>query len=138
MNIEERVKIAEESRKRGYNCCQAVLCAFSDKYDDFTESQMLKVAEGFGGGMGLLSVCGAVPGMVMVAGLENADGNTEKNTTKGATRKIAVDFQNKFKEKNQSLICSELKGVETKKVLRSCEGCIEDAIRIVGEYLGEK
>ena len=138
MNIEKRFQIAEESRKRGYNCCQAVICAYSDRYDDITESQMLKFAEGFGSGMGLLSVCGAVTGMVMLAGLENANGSTEKNTTKGVTRKVAIDLQNKFKEKNKSLICSELKGVETKKVLRSCEGCIEDAIRIVGEYLGEK
>ena len=137
MNIEERVKKALESRKKGYNCCQAVLCAFEDKYD-MSESDMLKVSEGFGGGMGIMSVCGAVTGMVIVGGLEHADGNTEKNTTKQITRKAIVKMQKEFEEKNKSLICSELKGVDTGVMLRSCDGCVEDAIRIVDNYLGEK
>jgi hypothetical protein len=40
-----------------------------------------------------------------------------------------------FEEKNGSTICSVIKGVETKKVLRSCDGCVEDATDIIERYL---
>ena len=36
---------------------------------------------------------------------------------------------------NESVICRELKGVETGTVLRSCTGCIEDAVKIVEKYI---
>ena len=34
------------------------------------------------------------------------------------------------------MLCKELKGVETGKVLRSCPGCIEDGVELVQEVLG--
>ena len=40
-----------------------------------------------------------------------------------------------FRTKNQSVICRELKGVDTGTVLRSCDGCIEDAVRIAEAWL---
>ena len=42
----------------------------------------------------------------------------------------------RFEEKNGSTICRDLKGVDTGKVLRTCPGCIEDAVEIVQEVLG--
>jgi hypothetical protein len=41
----------------------------------------------------------------------------------------------KFEQKNKSIICKEIKGVETGEVLRSCDGCIEDAVAILDELL---
>ena len=38
-------------------------------------------------------------------------------------------------EKNQSVICKELKGVQTGKALRSCPDCIQDAAALVEEVL---
>lgn len=46
-------------------------------------------------------------------------------------RELAAEFE----QKNGSIVCRELKGIDTGKVLRSCDGCIEDGIRILGEYL---
>ena len=46
-------------------------------------------------------------------------------------RELAAEFE----KKNGSIVCRELKGIDTGKVLRSCDGCIEDGIRILGEYL---
>ena len=40
-----------------------------------------------------------------------------------------------FLEKNQSVVCEELKGVETGNVLRSCNGCIKDAVILAGKIL---
>ena len=41
-----------------------------------------------------------------------------------------------FEAKNGSTICGELKGVNTGTVLRTCPGCIEDAVDLVSEVLG--
>ena len=40
-----------------------------------------------------------------------------------------------FQEKNSSVVCEELKGVETGNVLRSCGGCIKDAVLLAGRIL---
>ena len=40
-----------------------------------------------------------------------------------------------FIEKNDSLVCRELKGIDTGRMLRSCPGCIEDAAEILAEIL---
>ena len=41
----------------------------------------------------------------------------------------------RFLEKNQSVVCRDLKGVETGNVLRACPDCISDAVEIIGEVL---
>lgn len=135
MNTEERVKKAYELHHKGYNCAQAVVGAFSD-LTDIDEKTLLKISEGFGGGMGAMQdTCGAVTGMFMLAGMANSAGDVEEKQTKAETYQIVRDLSATFQEKNHSTICRELKGVETGNVLRSCDGCIEDAVRIVGESL---
>ncbi len=49
-----------------------------------------------------------------------------------------IKYINKFKENNGSYICRELKGVETKKVLCTCDKCILDAVALTEEYLNSK
>ncbi len=133
--MEERVRRALENHKKGYNCAQSVLCAYSDLLG-VEEETLFAVSEGFGGGMGgMLGTCGAVTGMFMVAGLNNSCKDLQACSTKPMTNKIVRELAKEFQEQNQSIICRELKGVDTGKVLRSCDGCIEDATRIVGERL---
>ena len=55
--------------------------------------------------------------------------------TKGSTYKQVKEQVQKFKEKNGSYLCRELKGVETGKVLCSCPQCIMDAVVPTEEYL---
>ena len=115
MTIEERVKLAEEKHHSGYNCAQAVF----------------RLSEGFGAGMAdMQGTCGAATGMYMIAGALGSSGAIEKGMTKGRTYQTVKGLTAAFDEKNGSHICKELKGIETGKVLRSCDGCIEDAVRI--------
>ena len=97
---------------------------------------MFRIAEGFGLGMGMMEMCGALSGMMMVIGLANSVGDLEKGMpTKGSTYKQVKDQVQKFKEKNGSYLCRELKGVETGKVLCSCPQFIMDAVALTEEYL---
>lgn len=135
LTIEERVKKIPVLHKKGYTCAQTVLCVYSDLLE-MDERDLFRISEGFGGGMGgMMLTCGAVTSMAMAASLKNSCGDPETCSTKGQTiglvRKLATEFQ----DKNGSVICRELKGIETGKVLRECPGCIEDAIRIIGKEL---
>ena len=69
--------------------------------------------------------------MGVVIGLLTSDGNMEKPATKGKTYRLMREAIREFEEKNQSVICRELKGIDTGKVLRSCNGCIADAVEIL-------
>ena len=109
---------ATKLHENGCNCAQAVACSFCQEFG-IDENEMFRIAEGFGLGMGVMEMCGALSG------------------SKGDTYKKLRTYIQKFKEKNGSCICRELKGVETGKVLCSCPQCITDAVALTEEYLAE-
>ena len=135
METSERITKAMENHRRGYNCAQAVACAFCDMFG-VSEAEAYKATEGFGSGMAVMSTCGAVSAMVYLAGIKNSDGNIEEpGHTKGSTYKLVREMVNEFADMNKSTICREIKGLDTGVVLRSCPGCVEDAARIAEKYL---
>ena len=113
--VEERVAELKDRHARGYNCAQVVLCSYADVLS-IDEETLFQISEGFGAGMG-------------------GSGDLQACDTKPQTMRLVRELAAKFKDKNGSIVCRELKGVDTGKVLRSCDGCIEDGIRILGEYL---
>lgn len=133
--MEERIEKALENHSKGYNCAQAVACAFCDLVS-MNENTLFKITEGFGAGMGgMQCTCGAISGAIALAGLKESSGDTDNPTTKGKTYKLSKEIVEEFREKNSSVICRELKGIDTNKVLRSCDGCIEDAAKIAYKVL---
>lgn len=90
---------------KGYNCAQAVACSFCQEFG-VAEEEMFRIAEGFGLGMGMMEVCGALSGMMMIIGLENSVGEPEKGRlTKGKR------------------ICKEVPGTEWFLSLQGTERC---------------
>lgn len=128
---------AVANHKKGYNCAQAVACAFCEKLGK-DEKEVFEMMEAFGFGMGTMGTCGAVSAMAAVVGMVESDGALHAPKTKKASYKAMKDLTEKFLEKNKSIICREIKGVETKQILRSCDGCVQDAAEIVEEYLSQK
>jgi C_GCAxxG_C_C family probable redox protein len=114
------------SLKRGMNCCQAVVRAFADTLS-LDEATLMSLGSGFGSGMGTMEgTCGALVGAIMVAGLrKNGEGAA------ALSRKIMP----RFKELCGATICKDLKGVETGKVLCSCDDCVRNAVRAAAEAL---
>ena len=134
-SIEERVAEIKDKHTRGYNCAQIVLCSYAEELG-IDEETLFRISEGFGAGMGgMMQTCGAVTAMFMALGLANSSGNLQACDTKPQTMKKVRELAAEFEKKNGSMVCRELKGIDTGKVLRSCDGCIEDGIRILGEYL---
>lgn len=142
---EDRVQRAVELFMQGYSCSQSVVMAFSDLYG-VDPGLACRLSTGFGGGVGRLRMlCGAVSGIVMLAGLErNLDGKSDSKT---ACYELVQQFVNAFKEENGSLICAELlqgcpvtstpqaseRNAEYYKV-RPCARKVESAARIFAQY----
>ena len=59
----DRCERANDYHKKGCNCCQAVLAAFSD-ITGLSEAESLAIGGGFGGGAGTGELCGAITGAV--------------------------------------------------------------------------
>ena len=60
---EEKIARARELFLSGYNCAQSVAAAFAPEMG-MSETDVLRLSSGFGGGMGTANVCGAVTGSV--------------------------------------------------------------------------
>lgn len=121
---------AAEYHARGFNCAQAVACTLApavglDPQIAFT------LTEGFGAGMGgMTETCGAISGAVAIMGFVMSDG-MENPKTKGQTYKLSREIAKRFGEKNTTTVCGTLKGVGSDQgPLRSCPGCIDDAVDI--------
>ena len=132
--MESRVQKAIDLHHKGYTCAQAVVCAYCDLFG-LDEETAYRASEAFGFGMGQMEVCGALAGACMLAGLKNSGGLQAVGKTKAETYKLDRQLAAAFREKNQSVLCRELKGVESGKVLRPCDGCVEDGARLVETYL---
>ena len=119
MTIKERQDYAA-TLKREMNCCQAVVRAFADTIP-LDETTLMSLSAGFGAGMGTMEgTCGALVGAIIVAGLR-----TGGNGTVALSRKILPRFKELC---GGATICRDLKGIETGKVLCSCENCVRNAV----------
>ena len=129
MTLDERMEYGAR-RKKEMNCCQAVLVAFADRLGK-GEDDLLRLGSGFGSGMATMEgTCGALVGAIMVSSLLSAEGVARSNSRA---------IMSRFKELcGGATICRDLKGIETGKVLCSCEDCVRNAVRVAGETLKAK
>ena len=101
--------------KEGYNCSQAVFAAFAEKYG-IDQELALRLSASFGGGMGRMrEVCGAVSGMLMAIGMETGSVTGSDREGKAANYAEVQALAGLFREKNGSIICRELLGLEQKE-----------------------
>lgn len=124
-----RVEEAVNKKKCGYNCAQAVACTYCD-LAGVDEDTMRNITQAFAVGMGTMEAgCGALAGAGVVLGMKNKD----QRKTFADTRVL----MNKFQEQNGTVICKELKGMETGKVVRECNDCVMDAAKFLEEIIDE-
>ena len=86
-------------------------------------------------GKGTMGTCGDVSAMAIVEGIKISDGNLDHTGTKKECYQMMQILTKEFTDKNGSIICRELKGVDTGKPLRSCDGCISDAVELLDKHL---
>ena len=138
-----RSEQAKELFLSGHNCAQSVVISFAEDLK-FSKELALKMAAGFGGGMGKQQeTCGAVTGAIMVLGLlkgEDVNNNDElKASTYGAVKDLTRDFVAEYKTTNcKDLIGCDLntpegsaKFKEDKIMETVCADCVKKAVEIV-------
>lgn len=152
--LEDRIQHAVELFMSGYGCSQSVVAAFADLYG-LDDTMAKRIAAGFGGGVGRMRMmCGTVSGLVILAGLDC--GQTEGNDREGkaACYKVVQELLETFRQRNGSIICAELLGLNGCPVVkttyvpdernaeyykkRPCAQKVESAARIFAEYLQKK
>ena len=103
---------AKDLFNNGYNCAQAVFCAFSDVMG-IDEETALKLSSSFGGGMGRLrEVCGAVSGAFMVLGCLYGYTSPKDDAAKKDHYSRIQQFAKEYALNNGSYICRELLGLK--------------------------
>ena len=98
---------AKEKFLSGFNCAQAVISVFCEKYGMDTDTA-LALTDGFGGGMRSGEICGAVSGAIAVIGLANAKNCENTDNAKLYTREKTVELTKAFKNKYEELVCRKL------------------------------
>ena len=152
-DLEARVQKAVELFMAGYGCCQSVVAAFADLYG-LSHEQAVSVAAGFGGGVGRMRMmCGAVSGLVILAGLSDGQTRPEDREGKAHCYKVVQDLLAESKAENGSLTCAELLGLQGEVPLgnfmpdernaeyyrkRPCAAKVESAARIFARYLANR
>lgn len=133
--------------REGYNCAQSVFCTFAEEMGmDFDTA--LKLSSSFGGGMGRMrEVCGAVSAMFMIAGLKYGYTEPDNMDVKAEHYARIQELAKRFKDKNETIICRELLGVDADDnpipsartpeyyASRPCERLIGEAAEIISEYM---
>lgn len=101
-------ELAIENFKRGYNCSQSVVVAFCD-VTGMTPHYAARLSSSFGGGMGRMrEVCGAVSGMLLVAGLLYGYGTPGDDESKRAHYALVQELAGKFRDREHSIVCREI------------------------------
>jgi len=130
----------------GFNCAQSVLTSFGSLFDLKPETT-LKIACGFGAGMGRLQeTCGAVTGAFMVIGLKYGKVKEEDDEAKEKTYELIKEFSSQFKKIHGSLKCKDIiecdintpegnQFYEKNNLHQKCTSCIEDSVLILNNIL---
>ncbi len=104
----ERDLYAAELFLNGYSCSQAVAIAFCD-VTGLERDYCARLASSFGGGMGRMrEVCGAVSGMLLVAGLLYGYDSPDDDKQKMEHYSRVQELAGKFREQVGSIVCREI------------------------------
>ncbi len=140
IDVEAREARARELFRSGYNCAQSVVMAYIDLFEEVNPETILAASAPFGGGMGRLrEVCGAVSGMVMIAGFVEPSIDPSDREAKSRNYTLVQSLAERFRAENRYIVCRDLLGLSTQKQeqhrKRPCADLVADATRILGETL---
>ena len=127
MDVKDKVAMVKDRARKnfskGFNCSECIMEAVLECVDTGLPKETLKVASGFGGGVGLFGdTCGAVTGAIMAVGAvhgrcELPEGEDRKEVARNATRQLYGNpglyrlfnqIPNMVKDKYGKTLCREI------------------------------
>jgi C_GCAxxG_C_C family probable redox protein len=109
--MEKATEKALANFNHGFNCAQAVLSAFCEKYGLGMELAS-KIAGGMGSGFRSGDICGAVSGAVMVIGLKYGPGGADDLQAKPKCYEKTEEFIRAFREGCGFICCRDILGCD--------------------------
>ncbi len=137
MNDENLKELARSTYLKGFNCAEAIVAFFNEKYS-LNISPRIATAMGAGIG-GAKNLCGALNGAVIVLGAIFGRDNPSENSAD--VYKMSSEFYKRFNEKMKTTICSEITSeIEWKTPAHKdlCSGIVAEAASILDEIIKEK
>lgn len=129
LSLEERLEIASDFRKAGYNCAQSVLMAFPD-ITGLDNSTAARASAALGSGVaGLGDMCGVVTGMGIAVGMTGGDSPADKVKAAALTKRLAEIFAS---HTSGRLCCRDLK---KQPQAISCNDLVALGVRILHQEL---
>lgn len=92
--------------EQDFNCAEKILNGANQAYGLNLPAEALKLAAGFGGGMGIEHTCGALTGSVMVLSHMFVKQRGHESTR---IKELTQEFFSTFEKKMGSIICAPLK-----------------------------
>lgn len=135
----EARSLAGNKFKSGYNCAKSILQAFNGILDNPLSPEGLKMASGFGGGLGHAGcICGALTASIMVLGL--LKGRLDSGQARDPIYNLAHDFHERFAQEFGATCCRTLNPYEfdSPEHLRNCLKLTGRTAKLLMEYLLEK
>ena len=130
--------------REGCACSQAILVVYGTPLG-LPHEQAMQIGAGFAGGMRLGETCGAVTGAFMVLGLRHCSADCDKPAGRTKVYGRVLEFADRFKKRNGSLVCRDLLGcdistaegmkeAEEQNLFKTiCVKMVEDAAEILEE-----
>jgi len=148
--MKDKSEVAVDKFLSGYNCAQAVLYSYCDDIP-FDKSTALKLACGFGAGMGRKQeVCGAVSGGIIVIGLIYGRGLSEDRSATEQSYRITRELMDRFEQEHGSCICRKLLGncdlmteegqkyfKENDLLNKTCKSCVRSVVQILDDIFND-
>jgi C_GCAxxG_C_C family probable redox protein len=137
-NVDAR-EITGKYFKNGYNCAEAVLRSFCDTLNLPINEEALKIASGFGGGVGHAGcMCGALTGATMIISL--LTGRTSPDQSREPAYQSAAEFHKRFTDEFGAACCRviNLHPFATPEQRRNCLKITGKTAELLQAFLQER
>lgn len=119
------------SKEFDLNCAETMVYSANKEYGLNLDKKALKMASGFGGGMGIESVCGALTGGIMVLGVLFTK---EKAHESERVKTLEKEFLSRYNDKMGDILCKPLKEKHHNDEVR-CLNVIKEAGAILDDIV---
>jgi C_GCAxxG_C_C family probable redox protein len=120
--------------KNDLNCAESMLWGANHVYSMGISERGLRVASGFGGGMGIEDLCGAASGGLMALG---ALLTKDRAHAEPEVKEAAVEFLRRFREHFGTLECRAIKDTH-RSPTQGCAPVVAKAAAILDEVIEER
>ena len=94
------------NKEHDYNCAESILYGANQVYDLGLDKNALKMAAGFGGGVGIEAICGALTGGVMVLGRMFTEDRAHASPR---VKELTIELIERFRREMGEIDCTPLK-----------------------------